>query len=86
MSRKMLRSFVSCSIAAIALGAAAMLPMAAQSATWTGGASGTLNDVSNWDGDISTSNMNFTNNCTVSLNADLDVYSVFGPNPFCLMN
>jgi len=78
MSRKMLRSFVSCSIAAIALGAAAMLPMAAQSATWTGGASGTLNDVSNWDGDISTSNMNFTNNCTVSLNADLDVYSVFG--------
>ena len=63
---------------AVALCAAAVLPIAARAATWTGGASGTLNDMSNWDGDISTSDMNFTNNCTVSLNAYLDVYSVFG--------
>ena len=78
MSKKTLCTFVSHSIAAVALCAAAMLPMAAQAATWTGGASGTLNDTSNWDGDISTSAMNFTNNCTVALNADLDVYQVFG--------
>ena len=42
MGKKMLRSFVSHSVAAAFVGAAAMLPMAAQSADaiWKGGATG----------------------------------------------
>jgi hypothetical protein len=46
----------------------------ASAAVWTGGASGTLDDAANWDGDITASTMVFTNDCTLTLSADATVY------------
>ena len=56
-------------LAAMAICAAGL----ARAAVWTGGASGTLNDAANWDGDITTSTMVFTNDCTLTLSADATV-------------
>ena len=64
--------------AAFALAAAAVN---ADAATWTGGASGDIADAANWDGDIATSAMMFTNDCTVTLSSDLsNAYSLFTDN------
>jgi hypothetical protein len=49
------------------------MALSASAAVWTGGASGDINDAANWDGDITTSTMVFTNDCTVSLSADATV-------------
>ena len=56
------------------LAAACLLAHGARAAVWTGGASGTLNDAANWDGDITTSTMVFTNDCTLTLSGDATVY------------
>ena len=64
-------------LAAMAICAAGL----ARAATWQGGASGTLDDAANWDGDIATSAMMFTNDCTVTLSSDLlGAYSIFTDN------
>lgn len=51
----------------------------ASDAIWIGGASGDMNTPANWDGAIATSGatMMFTNDCAVSLSADLTANSVF---------
>lgn len=86
MRRKMLRSFVSRSIAAVFVGIAAMLPMAAQSAdaVWKGGATGDLN-VGPWrntadtaDADITVDVLNFPCDATVTQTVDTAVYNPFG--------
>ena len=46
----------------------------ASAAVWTGGASGTLDDAANWEGDITARTMVFTNDCTLTLSADATVY------------
>ena len=60
-------------LAAMAICAAGL----ARAAVWTGGASGTLNDAANWDGDIATSAMVFKNDVSLTLSADATVYDVF---------
>lgn len=57
----------------LSLAAACLLAHGAYAAVWTGGASGTLDDAANWDGDITTSTMVFTNDCTLTLSADATV-------------
>ena len=57
----------------IPLAVSCLLAHGAYAAVWTGGASGTLNDAANWDGDITTSTMVFTNDCTLTLSADATV-------------
>lgn len=57
----------------LSLAASCLLAHGAYAAVWTGGASGTLNDAANWDGDITTSTMVFTNDCTLTLSADTTV-------------
>lgn len=61
---------------------AAMAALPAAAAVWTGGASGTLNDPANWDGDITATTMVFTNDCTVSLSGDITVKHplTYGPS------
>ena len=78
MSKKTLCTFVSHSIAAIALCAAAVLPMAAQAATWTGGADGYIDVPGNWSGDVTATEMLFTSDAYLRLNADYSVFRVFG--------
>lgn len=63
-------------LAAMAICAAGL----ARAATWQGGASGTLDDAANWDGDITTSAMVFTNDVTLTLSADATVFDVFWNN------
>ena len=58
----------------IPLAASCLIAHGAYAAVWTGGASGTLNDAANWDGDITTSTMVFTNDCTLTLSGDATVY------------
>lgn len=45
----------------------------ASAAVWTGGQAGVLDGPSNWDGDITTSTMVFTNDCVLTLSADATV-------------
>lgn len=52
------------------LAATCLLTHGAWAAVWTGGASGDFNNVANWDGDITTSTLVFTNDTTVTLSAD----------------
>ena len=49
----------------------------AWAATWQGGASGDFNDPANWNGDIATEALVFTQSATVTLSADTNVYRVF---------
>jgi hypothetical protein len=49
----------------------------AWAAVWTGGASGTLDDAANWEGDIATSAMMFKNDVTVTLSANTTAYQAF---------
>lgn len=81
MGKKMLRSFVSHSIAAVFVGAAAMLPMAALAgdAIWKGGAIGLLNEPDNWDGGtIGADVLNFPCDCVVTQKEDVAVFCPFG--------
>ena len=78
MVKKVLRSFVSHSIAAVVLGAAAMLPMAAEAAIWTGSADGYIDVPGNWSGDVTTTEMLFTSDAYLRLNADYSVFRIFG--------
>lgn len=55
------------------LAATCLLIHGAWAAVWTGGASGFLNDAANWDGDVATSTLVFTNDATVTLSADATV-------------
>ena len=60
--------------------ALAFAATAASAAIWTGGASGVLNTAANWDGDIATTAMAFTNDVALSLSSDVAVYDVFWNN------
>ena len=59
------------------LAAACLLAHGAYAAVWTGGASGTLDNTANWDGDITTSTMMFKNDATVTLSADTTALQAF---------
>ena len=49
----------------------------AWAATWQGGASGDFNEPANWNGDIATEALVFTQSATATLSANTDVYRVF---------
>ena len=78
MSKKTLHTFVSHLIAAVLIGAGAVLPMAAEAATWTGGADGNIDVPGNWSGDVTATEMQFTSDAYLRLNADYSVFRVFG--------
>lgn len=77
MGKKMLRSFVSHSIAAVFVGAALFMTTA-EAAEWKGGEVGDINSSANWDGDITTSGMDFSKNGTYRLTQDVDTV-IFKP-------
>ena len=54
------------------VGAAVMLPMAAFAAIWQGGAEGDIKTPANWDGDITTTGMNFTKDVAIVLTQGVD--------------
>ena len=72
MSKKTLRSFISHSIAAVFVGAAAMVPMSAEAAIWQGGDVGDINDPANWDTDVAASVMNFPKDRTFLVTQGVD--------------
>ena len=55
-----------------------LLPMAAQAATWTGGADGYIDVPGNWSGDVTATEMLFTSDAYLRLNKDYSVFRVFG--------
>lgn len=59
------------------LAASCLIAHGAYAAVWTGGASGTLDNTANWDGDITTSTMMFKNDATVTLSANTTAYQAF---------
>ena len=77
MGKKMLRSFASHSIAAVFVGAALFMTTA-EAAEWKGGEVGDINSSANWDGDITTSGMDFPKNGTYTLTQDVDTV-IFKP-------
>ena len=72
----MKRMFAAAGRLALSLAAAMLVAQGAFAAIWQGGASGNIDDAANWDGDIATSSMVFTNDVTLSLANDATVYNV----------